>query len=303
MLILIILFMHKNKLIKRILTTSLLLIFILILSLLNFKPYSFSAQSYMPFYALSPKNIILRSKFYTSYSTSSPERINNIKVASNAINKTLVDVGGEFSFNQTVGARTIERGYQTSKIIVGGEFIDGVGGGVCQVSTTLYNAVLLSGLKITEYHPHSLAVSYVAPSFDAMVSYGFADLKFINNTSNPILIFAKATDCTLTVEIYGEPPEFSYSRNSVFIEEIPPLKELEIVDIAGEYPELFFGQKKVIKYSKAGIKSEGYLIAHKNGRTINAVKLRSDTYSATRGIVIIGTTPLPNCENEIKQEN
>ncbi len=260
----------------------------------------YPAKASMPFYALSPKNIVLRSKFYTSYSHSSKERKNNIKLASNAIDKTFIDVGGEFSFNKTVGARTTERGYKTSKIIVSGEFIDGVGGGVCQVSTTLYNAVLLAGLDIVEYHPHSLPVSYVSPSFDAMVSYNFADLRFINNTSNPIILHTITTDNTLTVEIYGEPNEYCYIRQSKTLEDIPAPKEQEILDEKGEYPELFIGQKKVVRYSKSGLKSQGYLSKLKDGKIVSTKKIRTDTYQAIRGLIVLGTIPEPVIkENQI----
>ncbi|MBR1984094.1 MAG: VanW family protein [Clostridia bacterium] len=161
--------------------------------------------SAMPFYDLQPKELTLRASFYTSYPASTEERKNNIKVASKSLDNVFVDSNSEFSFNDTVGPRTVNRGYKTAKIIFGGQFVDGVGGGVCQVSTTLYNAVLLAGLLISEYHPHSLAVSYVAPSFDAMVNSGSADLKFINNTHNPIIIKSHADDASIKIEIYGEP--------------------------------------------------------------------------------------------------
>jgi vancomycin resistance protein YoaR len=91
----------------------------------------------------------------------------------------VVDVGGEFSFNLTVGKRTEKRGYKTAKIIVNGEFVDGVGGGVCQVSSTLYNAVLLAGLNVIEYHPHSLQcqntpypMRYKRLDFSFLLTYG-----------------------------------------------------------------------------------------------------------------------------------
>ena len=180
----------KHKLSIKILSFLIIFSFAFIFSVnLNIKP-AFA----MPFYGLSPKDVTLRSSFYTSFPASSPERKYNIKLASSAIDKTLVDVGAEFSFNQTVGFRTIENGYKIARIIMNGKFEKGVGGGVCQVSSTLYNAILLSGLKITEYHPHSLPVSYVAPSFDAMVNSGSADLRFINNTNNPIIIRSYADD-------------------------------------------------------------------------------------------------------------
>ncbi len=280
---------YKKNLITKLTVLFLLLSLVVRFFWLNATP----TLANMPFYALSPQNLVLRSKFFTSYTSSSSERKSNIKTASMSLDKTFIDVGAEFSFNKTVGARTIERGYRTSKIIVGGEFVDGVGGGVCQVSTTLYNAVLLAGLKITEYHPHSLAVSYVSPSFDAMVSYGFADLKFINNTNNPIILHTIATDCSITIEIYGEPNRCTYSRQSVFLEEILAPKELEIIDEKQEYPDLYLGQTKILKYSKAGLKSQGYLLTIKDGRIIEKKKIRTDTYQPIRGLIIKGTTPLP----------
>ncbi len=253
-----------------------------------------SVNAQMPFYDLCPQNLVLRSKFYTSFSNSSDERKHNIKIACEYLDKSFVDVGGEFSFNNAVGVRNEQRGFLTSKIIVGGEFVDGIGGGVCQVSTTLYNAVLLSGLKITEYHPHSLAVSYVAPSFDAMVSYGFADFRFINDTHNPIIIRSTVINDTVNIEIYGEPCEYTYLRQSVTVGEIPAPKEKEILDEKNEYPDLYEGQRKVIKYSKAGLKSQGFLITLKNGKIIRTSKIRSDSYGATQGLVVLGnaTTPI-----------
>ncbi len=249
--------------------------------------------SAMPFYQLNPKEITLRSSFYTTYSTSTIERKHNIKLACSSLNNTIVDAGGEFSFNLTVGERTEKRGYKTSKIIVNGEFVDGVGGGVCQVSTTLYNALLLGGLKIIEYHPHSLPVSYVAPSFDAMVNSGSADLKFINNTSNPIIIKAFADDSTLRIEIYGEPLKVKYQRKSVIISEIPYPEYLMLVDEKGEYPDLFEGEQKIIKYGTKGLKSEGFIVAIKNDKVISVKKIRSDTYAPTQGKIIIGTAIRP----------
>ena len=238
----------------------------------------------MPFYGLEPKEIVLRSQFFTSYQTSSEERKSNIALAVKSINGTLLGAYEEFSFNRTVGERTVKRGYKTAKIIVGGEFVDGVGGGVCQVSTTLYNAVILAGLKIVEYHPHSLPVSYVAPSFDAMVNSSWADLRFINNTKNPIIIMAVANGERLIVKIYGQKMEEKIERKSVVIEEIPAPENLVIDDDSGAYPDLYEGESRVIKYGAKGYKSEGYLLVTKNGKT-QSKKVRTDTYSAVRGVV------------------
>ena len=251
--------------------------------------FNTKSVSAMPFYHLRPNEIVLRSSFYTTYSSSSEERKHNIRLACISLNNTIVDVGGEFSFNQVVGARTERKGYKNAKIIVNGEFIDGVGGGVCQVSTTLYNAVLLGGLKVIEYHPHSLPVSYILPSFDAMVNSGSADLKFINNTSNPIIIKTYADGTTLKVEIYGEKLKVNYQRKSVVVSEITCPEYQVIIDEKGEFLDLYEGEQRVIKYGTKGIKSQGFLVAMKGDKIISVNKIRSDTYAPTQGKIIVGT--------------
>lgn len=248
----------------------------------------------MPFYNLCPKPIVLRSKFSTCFASSSEERKHNISLAVRSLDKTFIDVGGEFSFNKVVGARTIARGYKTSKVIVDGNFVDGVGGGVCQVSTTLYNAVLLAGLKITEYHPHSLPVSYVEPSFDAMVSYDWSDLRFINNTKNPVIIHAFLVQNNLNIEIYGEKSEFCYARESVVIEKIPEPDYIFDFDLLNQYPDLYEGQQKIVRYGKPGLKSNGYILTYKNGKLVGKKLVRKDSYSAIQGLVVIGKAPYPN---------
>ncbi len=260
------------------------------------------ASSYsMPFYGLNPKEIVLRSEFCTSFTNSTKERKHNIFLASKSINGTLVDVNGMFSFNQVVGKRSVSRGYKPAKIIVKGKFVDGVGGGVCQVSTTLYNAVLLAGLKIVEYHPHSLPVSYIAPSFDAMVNENWADLTFINNTDNPILIFTEFTENSLKIKIFGEANEYKILRKSVIKEYIEPKDNIVEIDDKGEYPELGLGERKVLSYGKNGYSSEGYLIKKKDNKIVSVEKLRTDTYNPTRGITIEGTTK-KELENISKSE-
>lgn len=289
--------MYEKKKVVKIWSVVFTLIATLIFSVLIFTKLNQPAYA-MPFYDLQPKTIVKRASFYTSYPTSSDERKCNIALACKSLNNTLVDVNGEFSFNKTVGARTEKNGYKTSKIIVGGEFVDGVGGGVCQVSTTLYNAVLLAGLKVTECHPHSLPVGYVAPSFDAMVNSGYADLRFINDTHNPIIIKAFADGSTLRMEIWGEPLTVKYSRQSVVTGEIPAPTEQEMIDEKGEYPTLYQGDRLVIRYSKTGLISEGFIVATKNGKTVSIKKIRSDKYNAQRGLIIIGNAEKPPLDTE-----
>ena len=254
----------------------------------------------MPFYDLKPEFLGLRAEFYTNYSSSSQERKNNIALAVKTLNNTFVDVGGEFSFNRTVGPRTEKRGYKTAKIIVNGKFTDGVGGGVCQVSTTLYNAVLLAGLRVSEYHPHSLPVSYVAPSFDAMVNSGSADLRFINNTHNPVIIQAFADGTTLKIRILGESMKERYIRQSDVLEYIEPPEEEIIYDDKLEYPELYEGESKFLQYGKRGYKSQATLIKVVDGKEISRKIIRKDKYLASRGVIIYGKAQPPV---ELEQEN
>ena len=279
--------MKKFSAIK-IVILAILALFTLITSTLNLA----AVANAMPFYDLNPKDLVLRAEFSTDYGKSSAERKHNIRLAAKSLNNTLIDVNGEFSFNLKVGARTEKRGYKTAKIIVNGEFTEGVGGGVCQVSTTLYNAALLAGLKITEAHAHSLAVSYVKPSFDAMVNSGSADLRFINKTDNPVIINTFADGTTLTVKIYGEPMREKYERKSVVKKEIDPEYSV-ITDSACEFPDLYSGERRVIKYGKKGMVSEGYIIKKINGKVVSQTLIRRDKYSKTDGVIVEGTAIRP----------
>ena len=271
-------------------TTLMLACMILIINLFCIALPINRASASMPFYGLKPKDLTLRASFYTTYSNSTLERKHNIALAVKSINNTFVDVNGEFSFNKTVGERSERRGYKTAKIIVGGKFVDGVGGGVCQVSTTLYNAVLLSGLKVVEYHPHSLPVSYVAPSFDAMVNSSWADLKFLNNTKNPLIIKAFADGERVKIEIHGEKMLESYYRESKITEIITAPDYTIIKDDKLEYPDLFEGEQKILTYKKDGYKSSGALIKKVNGKTVSVQKLRKDVYRYVQGVIVEGVS-------------
>ncbi len=203
--------------------------------------------------------------------------------AAKAINGTILDAGEEFSFNDTVGKRSEQRGYKNAKIISDGNFVEGVGGGVCQVSTTLYNAALLSGLTVTEYHPHTLAVSYVKSSFDAMVSYGSCDLKFKNTTDSPVYIRAACNSGELTVTVYGKKLDCVYERESVVDQTIKP-KILKTLD-----QSLSEGEYVVVTHPKDGVKSCGYLIKKQNGKVVWRKLIRKDSYKAVDGVIKVGS--------------
>lgn len=126
--------------------------------------------------------------YYTTLINSPEGRTNNIALSCSRIDGTILQPDQVFSFNQTVGQRTMDAGYQEAKIFIGNKVANGLGGGICQTASTLYNAALEAGLEIVERYPHTLKVTYVAPYRDATVSWGGADLQFRNNLGHPIRI-------------------------------------------------------------------------------------------------------------------
>ena len=229
------------------------------------------------------KSTYRRAFFTTHFPYSSSERKQNIALCAKYIGGKTILPYESFSFNEVVGERTEDRGFLNAKVIENGKFIDGVGGGVCQVSSTLYNAVLLSGLKITERHPHSMLVSYVEPSFDAMVSSNYADLKFVNDTNAVVFLIVRATDSSVTAEIYGVKSDFEYRRVSNVTERLIP-QEPERV----ESDLIEFGQEKFTVFPKDGAVSEGFLEIYKNGKLVNKIKLSTDKYKPLQGTIIFG---------------
>ena len=145
----------------------------------------------------------------------------------------------EVSFNLVTGDKTPENGYQKAKIILNGVYVDGYGGGACQASTTLYNALILADLEILEVNPHSLPVSYVPLAFDAMVSEGYSDLRFKNNLEYPIYIKTWGDETRAYVQIYGQPLEegLEIVRRAEFIGTIPHEGDTIVKDENKEYAD------------------------------------------------------------------
>ncbi|HBQ27823.1 MAG TPA: hypothetical protein DD719_00045 [Desulfotomaculum sp.] len=145
----------------------------------------------------------LLSAYTTSFEASNYDRAYNIRVAAGALDGLTVPPGQEFSFNKVVGPRSSEAGYKNARIIFNNQFVVGPGGGVCQVSTTLYNAVLLANLEIITRTSHSLPVNYVPLGRDATVAYEAIDLRFRNNTESYVLVKSFVSGGSLTFKIYG----------------------------------------------------------------------------------------------------
>jgi vancomycin resistance protein YoaR len=142
-------------------------------------------------------------RYITSFNPSNKKRSTNIKLAVEAINNHVVFPGETFSFNSVVGKRTVEKGYEKAKVIVKGEYAEDIGGGICQVSSTLFNAVDSAGLKIVQRFSHSRHVPYIPPGRDATVSWYGPDFEFKNMYNQPILIQARTLGHLLVIKLYS----------------------------------------------------------------------------------------------------
>lgn len=228
----------------------------------------------------------LLCSFSTRFDDGNYARSSNISLACSKINGLILGAGCTFSFNDIVGARTQANGFLPAKIISGGQFVEGVGGGVCQVSTTIYNAAILSGLEICEYHPHSLRVSYVAPSRDAMVSGTYFDLKFKNTRLTPIYVRINASGGVLTCSIYGEDDGVKRSFVSRTVGTIP-----QPDDVVTE------GEGGILSQGREGTLSEGYIVEERDGKQTKRL-IRKDKYAATPTIRAV-----PAEEGEVSAQN
>lgn len=240
-------------------------------------------------------SVVKRSEFSTSYSSSGADRKNNVKKALESFNGLIVESGESVSFNEITGPRTEENGYKNAHIIFDGVYVDGVGGGVCQASTTLYNALLLADIQIDQVYHHSLPASYVPLSFDAMVSGNYSDLVFTNNLDKPIYILTKADDNNVTVEIYG--PSLNgveIKRRSELVKILPHNGDKIVKDTKGAYSNkiLYQGEFYRVKWPKEGYESKGYLQYYKDGELLEEKEIRHDYYKAQDGIVMEGVEEL-----------
>ena len=193
----------------------------------------------------------LLSTFSTNYSTRDTDRTTNLRLAANKINGTVLMPGETFSYNQVVGARTIAAGYKEAPIYVSGEVVDGLGGGICQITSTLYNAVIYANLEIVERSNHQFVPSYVSASRDATVVYGSIDFKFKNNRNYPIKLVCSVSGGVANFQIFGMKTPDDY--------------EVEISSYQ-------------TGTTATAIYSEAYKILKKNGQVVSRELLSKDTY-------------------------
>lgn len=226
----------------------------------------------------------LLSSYSTSFASSSSNRATNVSLATNKINGKVLMPGEVFSFNDTVGKRTPQAGFKVAGVYMNGQVATDYGGGICQVSSTLYNAVLRANLEIVDRSNHMFEVGYVPIGTDATVSWGAPDFKFKNSRSYPIKIVTSSSNRKCVVKFYGlkESEEYdieivSYRTGSV------PYRTTYTTDSS-----LAAGQQKVIQRGSNGAKSVAYRIRKKNGQVISKELLSKDTYDPHNQIIAVG---------------
>lgn len=241
----------------------------------------------------------LLATFSTRFDGSNYNRNTNIKLAAKKVNGTVILPGEKFSFNTIVGSRTIEAGFKEGTAYVGGKVVPDVGGGVCQVSSTIYNTALLANMQIVERSNHMFTTGYVAASRDATVYYGSLDFVFKNSRKYPIKMVASANGGVCKVSIYGikEEKEYEVIIQSKITSYINP------TTIYKEDPTLEEGKEIVEQTAITGCRSEGYKILKLNGKIVSQTLLSKDTYKSRNKIVRRGTKKTTTIPTKPANEN
>lgn len=249
----------------------------LMVPLNEIKPAVTSSQ----FENLKPSGIL--ATYSTRFDPTLINRTHNIQLAAKALDGLLLKPGENFSFNDRVGPRTVKAGYLEAIIIENGEFVPGLGGGICQVSTTLYNTLLLADLSVTERDNHALSIAYAPLGQDATVAYGSLDLKFINNSGGYLLIRSQVSGDTLTFTLYGKTtPEKEVIISSHVVQTILP-REQKLIDSS-----LPAGTVKIWQSGQPGYIVKTTRTVKIKGETIKTETLGTSTYQPVAKIIAVG---------------
>lgn len=227
----------------------------------------------------------LLSSFRTSFTSSNSNRSTNIRLCSEKINGTVLMPGETFSFNQVVGKRTPEAGFKPATAYSGGKVVQEYGGGICQVSSTLYNAVLYANLEITERTNHGYKPSYVDPGLDATVSWGGPDFKFTNNRDYPIRIVCDTSNKILNIYIYGLKRDTDYK----VVLDAQYVSTVYFKTVYQKDSSLASGQSRVIQSGSNGCRTATYKYLYDaNGTLVSSECISRDTYNPHNKIVAVG---------------
>ena len=240
----------------------------------------------------------LLGSFTTSFSTSGSNRCKNVSSGASHINGTVLYPGEEFSAYETVSPFTEANGYAMAGSYLNGEVVDSMGGGICQVSTTLYNAVLRAELNVTERSPHSMTVHYVDLSEDAAIAGTYKDFKFVNSTEYPIYIEGYTTsDKKITFNIYGKETR---DKNRTISFESQMVSETPATTILQEDAGQGIGYKAVSSKGISGYVAELYKIVKVNGVETDRIKVNKSTYKGTNRVVTYGTAGDPTLSENLR---
>lgn len=227
----------------------------------------------------------LIATFSTKYNAGNKNRTINLQLAAKKIDGVVLLPGEEFSYNKVVGERTIQAGYKEAAVYSAGQVVDGIGGGICQISSTLYDAVIMANLNVTTRRNHQFVTSYLPAGKDATVVWGSQDFKFVNTRKNPIKIEAKVSGGVAKISIWSVKEDVEYD---ISIE----TKKIATIAYTTQYiedPNLPVGQQKIVQEGSNGSKVEAYKVVKLNGKVISRTLLSKDTYNAMKQIVHVGT--------------
>lgn len=237
------------------------------------------------------------SIYKTNYDAGYRDRSTNLRLAANKINGLVLMPGEEFSFNKVVGKRTIQDGYKNAPIYQNGKVVDGLAGGICQISSTLYNAVLLANLEIVERRNHNFTSTYVPAGRDATVVYGAIDFKFKNSREYPIKLISSVSGGIASFEIKGIKQEVEYDvRIQTQVIQTIPFSEEQIEDSS-----IAQGTKQLVQGGHNGSKVNSYRVLFLNGNEISRELLANDTYKVMNRIVKIPVATPTVAEPEPEQ--
>lgn len=223
---------------------------------------------------------------YTSkYDTSDKNRVTNLEIAANRCNNTVLYPGDEFSYNKALGHRTTANGYKMGNSFAGGKVVQTIGGGICQVSSTLYNAVLRADLTITDRTAHGMYVQYVPQSTDATVVDNAIDFKFRNDRKYPVKIVTTCENGVMTASIYG----VKEADEPTIDIETKILETIEYTTQKQNDSSMKKGTTKVVQKPVNGYVSEAYKVYYKNGKETSRELISKDKYIPTNEIIKVGT--------------
>ncbi|MFD2671940.1 VanW family protein [Marinicrinis sediminis] len=238
------------------------------------------------------------SQYTTSYTRSSAGRVHNIEKTAATIDKMVLHPGDIFDYQEVIDLTRSTYGFREAPVIVNGKLVPGVGGGICQVSSTLYNAALLYGLEVIERQPHSLPVSYVPLGQDATFASGSINFRIRNQTHSSVLIHTETADKKLTVKLFGKrDPAVRYHIRSEIVNTLPPPDKFVYQSSLGK------GQSRVLSQGKTGYEVQTTRDLFRQGNLVSSTLISKDRYAPKPRLVAVGEQPKSSSRSPAQKQN